>query len=212
MHDATTITATHVEVDLDAPELSNSVWEKAQSAQITRYWSGGNAPIASHAEARLLWSDESLNVRFVCNQQQPLVVSPNPQLDRKTIGLWDRDVCEIFIAPFPNHPDRYLEFEAAPTGEWVDLAVCFKDGKRVKDFDFVSGMTVISRVSEDRLEIAMRIPWSDEIPRPQRGDEWRANLFRCVGLGNERYLAWQPTFSPEPNFHVPEAFGKLQFI
>lgn len=207
-----TITAGYVAVDLDARELSNPVWGGAQTAHITHYWSGADAPVAVHAEVRLLWSDESLHVRFVCNQHQPLLVSANPQLERKTIGLWDRDVCEIFIAPVPSHLDRYFEFEAAPTGEWVDLEVCFKDGKLLKDFDYISGMTVTSRVSGRRLEIAMHIPWSITMPKPESGDEWRVNLFRCVGLGNERYLAWQPTFAPEPNFHVPAAFGKLRFI
>ncbi len=38
------------------------------------------------------------------------------------------------------------------------------------------------------------------------------NLFRCIGVGNERYLAWQPTGTPEPLFHVPEAFGWIQFV
>jgi hypothetical protein len=94
----------------------------------------------------------------------------------------------------------------------VDLAVDFTETKRENNFEFLSGITVAASVSQDQVRIGMRIPWSASIPKPQHGDEWRANLFRCVGLGNERYLAWQPTFSPEPNFHVPHAFGRLRFI
>lgn len=204
------IAASYVGSEFKAWELANPVWETARPVHITRYWSGEEAPESRHAEARILWSDESLNVRFVCNQRQPLVVSSDPKLDQKTIGLWDRDVCEIFLAPFPDQPDRYFEFEAAPTGEWVDLAVCFKNHKRENDFNFVSGMTVTSRVSANQVEILMRVPWT-AIRTPKRGDEWRANLFRCVGLGNERYLAWRPTLTAEPNFHVPSAFGILRF-
>ena len=39
------------------------------------------------------------------------------------MGLWDRDVCEIFIAPDEHVIERYFEFEAAPTGEWLDVAI-----------------------------------------------------------------------------------------
>jgi len=59
----------------------------------------------------------------------------------------------------------------------------------------------------------MTIPWSKRIPKPKCGDEWKANLFRCVGPDEAtRYLAWRPTRTPEPNFHVPEVFGVLRFV
>lgn len=206
-----TITAHYIVADISADQFQDSAWVIVQPVSITRLWSGEEAAVGSHAEARILWSNESLNVQFICNQDQPLIVNAKPQLDQKTMGLWDRDVCEIFIGPFQDQPLRYFEFEAAPTGEWVDLAVHFTETARENDFEFESGVTVAASVSEDRVIIGMRIPWSAAIPRPQHGDEWRANLFRCVGLGNERYLAWQPTFTAEPNFHVPEAFGRLKF-
>lgn len=212
MEQLETITAHYVWADISPHQFQDPAWGKAQPVFLTRFWSGEEAPVGTHAEARIIWSDESLNVQFACNQDQPLIVSANPQLDQKTIGLWDRDVCEIFIAPFQDQPHRYFEFEAAPTGEWVDLAVDFTETKRENNFEFLSGITVAASVSQDQVIIGMRIPWSASIPKPQHGDEWRANLFRCVGLGNERYLAWQPTFSPEPNFHVPDAFGRLRFI
>jgi alpha-galactosidase len=191
--------------DISVSDIESSHWLSANPIAITRQWSGEIAPSERHAEVRSLWTEQALYVRFVCRQTEALIVSANPQLDRKTIGLWNRDVCEIFIAPEPNTPARYFEFEAAPTGEWVDLAINFKGSVRETDFEFQSGMT-------EELTIAMRIPWSNVIPKPERGVRWRANLFRCVGAGNERYLAWQPTHTEEPNFHVPEVFGWLRFV
>ena len=42
---------------------------------------------------------------------------------------------------------------------------------------------------------------------------WRANFYRVEGRQEPRfYSAWQPTKTPQPNFHVPEAFGYLQFV
>src|SRR5206468_5615442 len=106
-----------------------------QPVQITHYWSGDPAPAARHAEARLCWNDEGLIVRFVCEQHEPLIVAEHPVTDGKTIGLWDRDVCEIFVAPDTTTPNRYFEFEAAPTGEWIDLGIQITPAGKETEWD-----------------------------------------------------------------------------
>lgn len=206
------IKAQHVARAPSASELDHAAWNKADAIRIARYWSGEEAPASRHAEARLLWSDEALCVRFVCRQAEPLILSAAPQTDKKTIGLWDRDVCEIFIAPDVAHPERYFEFEAAPTGEWLDLAIRWKPEERETDWDFRSGMTSAARIGSSSITVAMHIPWKALGHAPQAGERWRGNLFRCVGAGETRgYLAWQPTRTEQPHFHVPEAFGEIIF-
>jgi len=195
-----------------APYFDHPIWEDCQPIAINHYWSGEPAPSARHAEARICWSNEALHVRFVGAQHEPLIVSDNPRTDQKTLGLWDRDVCEIFVAPDVARPERYFEFEAAPTGEWIDLGIVVRPTGRETDWDFVSGFTTTAKLEGEQLTIGMRIPWSEAIPKPSPGDVWRVNLFRCVGPeAPERYLAWIPTKTPEPNFHVPEVFGDLRF-
>jgi hypothetical protein len=196
---------------LSIGDLDNPDWQGAPSINITRYWSGATAPIERHTEVRICWDEEALSVRFVCSQHEPLIISSNPVTDKKTLGLWDRDVCEIFVAPDAMKPERYFEFEAAPTGEWVDLGILMTPSGRETDWDYHSGMSAVARVQPDRVIVGMSIPWSESIPKPERREEWRINLFRCVGPGLERYLAWQPTRTSQPNFHVPEAFGWLRF-
>jgi Carbohydrate family 9 binding domain-like len=210
---ANTATAEYVKHDLNARDFDHTAWRNATPIQITRYWSGEDAPKGRHAEARILWSDRALCVRYICNQTEPLVINPTPHTQKKTVGLWDRDVCEVFLAPDEHLPERYFEFEAAPTGEWIDLAIHWLPEKRETDWEFHSGMTAAARVEKDRVVIVMRIPWDDWIHKPQKGERWRANLFRCVGSGETRgYLTWQPTRTPQPNFHVPKVFGWLRFI
>ncbi|MGH9967503.1 MAG: carbohydrate-binding family 9-like protein [Pyrinomonadaceae bacterium] len=207
-----TIEVVYTTIDLSAGLMDHAEWNRARPIQITRYWSGAEAEAGRHCEARILWSDDSLGVRFVCRQNEPLVVSPNPQTKKKTIGLWDRDVCEIFIAPDSHEPNRYFEFEASPAAEWIDLAIHLTAQRRETDWDFHSGMTASSRVEKHQVIIAMQIPWDDWIHKPGRGERWRANLFRCVGSEKDRgYLAWQPTRTDKPNFHVPKVFGSLVF-
>lgn len=205
------IEAPWISSDLLADDLESPEWQLATPLAITHDWAGKPAAPERHAEARILWSDAALHVRFVGNQLGPPIVNANPQPEAKTIGLWDRDVCEIFIAPNAEKPERYFEFEAAPTGEWLDLAVHWNPKKRESNWEFESGMTVGAQIEEDSVVIAMRIPWSDSIPRPDEGKRWRVNLFRCVGKDWDRYLAWRPTKTEEPNFHLPEAFGWLVF-
>ena len=206
------ITAKHTNTNLTAGQLDAPEWNQARAVQIDRYWSGEKAPTDRHAETRILWSSTALHIRFVCHQAEPLVISSTPQIAKKTMGLWDRDVCEIFIAPDENVIERYVEFEAAPTGEWLDVAIHWSPEKRDSDWDFNSHMTTAAHVEKDRVTIAMRLPWNQWIHEPQAGERWRANLFRCVGSGETRgYLAWQPTRTPQPNFHVPQVFGRLVF-
>lgn len=214
------VEARHTPVDLSVADLNNPAWAKAQIIRIDRYWSGESAPSGRHAEARILWSSKALHVLFGCHENEPLIVNPNPQTATKTIGLWDRDVCEIFIAPDPHVVERYFEFEAAPTSEWLDVAIHWTPERRESDWEFHSGMTVATDLNHDPrmivkdgyFRIAMRIPWNHWIHSPQKSERWRVNFFRCVGKDpNRGYLAWQPTRTPQPNFHVPQAFGWLVF-
>jgi hypothetical protein len=206
-----TIEALYSQAKLTAAELDHVEWSRAQPIHITHKWSGEAAPASRHAEARILWTNEFLIVRFVCRQEEPLTLYSNPQIHTKTPRLWDRDVCEIFLAPDPDTPERYFEFEASPAGEWVDIAITFTPTGRETSFEFQSGMKAAASIHAKQTIICMAIPWSLYIPQPTSGDRWRVNLFRCVGLGDERYLAWQPTYTDEPNFHVPEVFGELEF-
>ncbi len=198
------------EVGVD--DFGHEAWAGARPARIVRYWSGEPAPPERQAEARLLWDDRALLVKFDCRQAEPLVVAPRPNLREKTIGLWDRDVCEIFVAPNPSEPERYFEFEAAPTGEWLDLSVHWRPQGRETGWRYRSGMGAAARVAEGSVTIVMRIPFKALGRTPRAGERWRANLFRCVGTDPVyRYLAWQPTHTETPNFHVPERFGWLAF-
>ncbi|MDQ1591212.1 MAG: hypothetical protein QOG71_1839 [Pyrinomonadaceae bacterium] len=195
-------------------ELDHAEWARARPVRLKRYWSGEAAPFARQAEARLMWDERGLSARFVCEQREPLVVSASPERGWKTVGLWDRDVCELFVAPRADDPSRYFEFEVAPTGEWLDLALRVGVFGRETDWGFYSGMESAARIAADSVAVAMRVPWDafGVGGAPRAGERWRANLFRCVGAGETRgYVAWQPTHAPEPNFHVPEKFGWLHF-
>ena len=171
---------------------------------------GKDAPVERQLSARLLWSDEALYVRFEANQGEPLVVADNPDLAKKTLGLWDRDVCEIFVAPDVREPRKYFEFEIAPTGEWIDVALDITSGTRRSDWEYRSGMESAAKIGDDKVTSAIKIPFTALGKTPKAGDVWLGNILRCVGKDPDRgYLAWSPTMTKEPNFHVPERFGRF---
>lgn len=202
----------HIETDFPISEFDNANWESAKEILIENYWSGEKAEIGRQAKAKLLWSDSAFYVRFEANQFEPLVISPTLNLKTKTVGLWDRDVCEIFVAPNREEPQKYYEFEIAPTGEWLDLKIHQLPEQRETDFDYRSEMRSAAQIEAGKVLTAIKIPWEAFGTAPRENDIWRGNLFRCVGSGAKRgYLAWSPTRTVQPNFHVPEAFGEFQF-
>ncbi len=107
-----------------------------------------------------MWSDTALYVRFDASQDEPLVVSEKPDLTKKVIGLWDRDVCEIFIAPDKANRKKYFEFEIAPTGEWIDLGIEVTSQGRKTDFEYRSGMTSAAVIEKGRVVMAIKIPFA----------------------------------------------------
>jgi hypothetical protein len=206
------VEALRVGAGVAAGDFENPAWARARAAHIARYWSGEDAPPGRRAEARVLWDASGFAVRFDCRQAEPLVVSDAPRLDRKTVGLWERDVCEMFLTPEQGPVKHYAEFEVAPTGEWLDLTVAVGPKELEKNWEYASGMTAAARVRPGSVTSSLRVPWEAFGRAPSKGERWRCNLFRCVGRDPSRgYLAWQPTHTPEPAFHVPEKFGWIVF-
>lgn len=205
-------TISHIANDFSIRDLDNARWKSADKIDVDTYWNGDKAPSGRRFEVRLLWSSSALYVRFEAAQSEQLVVSEKPQVSTKTMNLWGRDVAEIFLAPDRAAPEKYLEFEVAPTGEWIDLAIDYTGRERKTDWDFKSGMESAARIGKDKVVMAMKVPWTAFGETPKPGDVWVGNLYRCVGKDPSRgYLAWSPTMTPEPSFHVPKKFGKFVF-
>ena len=202
-----------VKNDFPISELDNKTWKAANEILIDKYWSGEKAPVGRGFKAKLLWSKTALYVRFEANQTEPLIVSDTPNLKTKTKGLWDRDVCEIFLAPNKADFRRYFEFEIAPNGEWIDLGIYQKPDERITDWDYDSGMQSAARIEKNKVVTAIKVEWKAFGATPKAGDIWLGNILRCVGAGATRgYLAWSPTLTETASFHVPEKFGEFEFI
>jgi alpha-galactosidase len=186
-----------------------SAWEITPSIRFDADWQGKNNDPLRETEVRLLWTPQTLHLRFRARYRN-LTVFPDSDPDGRRDLLWDRDVAEAFLQPNPSAARSYKEFEVSPNGSWIDLNIsCGK--KR----DLRSGVT--RRVSIDETNEQ----WIAELSIPMRSLTaqfdphaiWRANFYRVEGPVEPRfYSAWCPTKTPQPNFHVPEAFGRLVFV
>jgi hypothetical protein len=185
-----------------------SAWEIAPLIRFDTDWQGLNADAERATQVRLLWTAESLYLRFDA-RYRTITVFPDAEASGRRDHLWDRDVCEAFLQPNPCERRRYKEFEIAPNGFWIDLDIA--PGEK---HDLESGLKRRTEIDTGNKQ------WRAELLLPMKcltlqfdaSAQWRANFYRVEGAEEPRfYSAWQPTHSAYPKFHVPEAFGWLVF-
>jgi alpha-galactosidase len=185
-----------------------SSWERAVPLRFDADWRGKNADAARETEVRLLWTAESLFLRFLA-KYRTITVFPDADRSGRRDQLWDRDVAEVFLQPDRSNLRRYKEFEVSPNGLWIDLDIA--PGEK---HDLKSGLRRrVVRKGAQKIWIAeLEIPVKCLVARFDPAATWRVNFYRVEGAEEPRfYAAWRPTGTAVPNFHVPEAFGELVF-
>jgi len=195
------------ELRLDAATFAEE-WRNASPVNFSSDWQGKNGDPTRETEVRALWSLPYLYLRFECHYRELFVFEDSDANGRRD-HLWDRDVAEAFLQPDPSRANFYREFEVSPNGMWIDLDI-FPGGRA----DLKSGLQRSIHVNEkSRTWTAeLAIPMKSLIANFDPSAIWRVNFYRVEGKSEPRaYLAWQPTKTAQPNFHVPSAFGKLRF-
>ena len=185
-----------------------SSWKRAVPLRFSANWQGENADPQRETVVRLLWTPETLFLRFRARYRTITVFSDAEPSGRRD-QLWDRDVAEVFLQPDPSNLRRYKEFEVSPNGFWLDLDI----DPGVKH-DLKSGLRrrVILDQTRKIWTADLAIPMSCLVVKFDPAAAWRVNFYRVEGAQEPRfYSAWRATGTPVPNFHVPEAFGELVF-
>ncbi len=164
-------------------------------------------------QVRSRWTRTSLYVLFICPYEE-LYLNPQPVTNRKTFGLWDWDVAELFIGCDFQNIRHYKEFEVSPQGEWVDLEVNLDLPDHTVGWQWNSGCDVAARIDQTECVWygAMRVPFAAiDSQTPAAGRIFRANLCRSQGPPRHRQLiAWRAPM--KETFHVPENFGYLELV
>jgi len=187
---------------------SSKAWRRAKPVLFDTDWQGKNPDPRRQTEVRLLWRPELLFLKFVARYRVITVFDDSDSTGRRD-RLWDRDVAEVFLQPDLSHLRCYKEFEVSPNGFWIDLEIANGVLQHIK-----SGLQ--HRVSIDKAAkkwtAELAIPMNSLAQHFDPASLWHVNFFRVEGPAEPRfYSAWQPTNTPQPNFHVPERFGFLKF-
>ncbi|MDQ2776222.1 MAG: carbohydrate-binding family 9-like protein [Acidobacteriota bacterium] len=211
-----TFTIRHVD---GHPELSLDpgapVWKNAASQSMSKDCTREIDYPNLKSEIRAFWTDTDLYVLFQCPYTELNLFLPADNTVER-VGLWDRDVVEMFLGDDWTNIRHYREFEIAPTGDWIDLAIDLDHNSY--DHNWQSGWKTAARIEKKRKiwYAAARIPLTAVTGKPvSSGTRWRANLYRIDGLGADpqrHFMCWQPTCVQKRDAnHVPEHFGTLIF-
>lgn len=183
-------------------------WKEAPPIRFERDWQGKEPDPNRATEVRVIWEPEALYLRFVAHFRTITVfgdAEPNGRRDH----LWDRDVAEAFLQPPELTGQHYREIEVSPNNYWIDLDIAPR-GKR----DLRSGLARRTGIDRSSMiwQAELALPMQSLTTRFNPDEAWRANFYRVEGAEEPRfYSAWRATKTAVPNFHVPEAFGKLVF-
>jgi hypothetical protein len=193
-------------------DLQSIFWKGTRVVEM-KYDAHGHLWDQQFTHVRSRWTITSLYILFVCPYEE-LHLNPHPATDRKTFGLWNWDVAELFIGCDFQNIRHYKEFEISPQGEWVDLEVDLDLPDHTVGWKWNSGFEVAARIDQAQRTWygAMRIPFTAIDPQaPTAGRIFRANLCRSHGPHLRRQLtAWRAPM--KDTFHVPEKFGYLKLV
>ncbi|HRH00653.1 MAG TPA: carbohydrate-binding family 9-like protein, partial [Polyangiaceae bacterium] len=196
-----------------APELDgqvDAVWATATPVTWDTDWSGRATGVRT--TARFLWSERALYALWEL-EGAGLHTDTSRPVDRERERLYQEDCVELFLTPDPARPRRYFEIEVGPFGHVFDIDVD-RDAKR-EDVAWSSGAKVGTRrdAAGRKATIEVALTAGELVAALGPGKRLPLGLFRMEGkreAGRDRlYLAFRPTRTPKPNFHVPEAFGRL---
>jgi len=203
----------------EEPELStdpqSEAWRNAGAVWIEKDCTQTLEYPDLRSEARAFWTRGHVFFLFICPfRELNLFLQARGNGDRDK--LWDRDVVEIFLGDDWQNIRHYREFEIAPTGDWIDLAIDLD--RKGEGARWNSGWRTLARIDQEaRIWYAAAAIPLRAVSRDgaEPGTRWRMNLYRIDGKGPDavrRFLCWQPTcaVNRDPN-HVPEAFGTLVF-
>jgi len=186
-----------------------NAWNSPEPILFESDWQDKNPDPERATEVCLLWTPEKLFLHYR-SRYRTLTVFNDADPSGRRDQLWERDVVEVFIQSDPTYPGHYLEFEVSPNGFWIDLDI--EHGERS---DPQSGMKCRTKIDKNAKiwTAELAIPMHSLVQYFDQSSIWRANFFRVEGETEPRfYSSWRPTNTPQPNFHVPTAFGKLRFL
>lgn len=180
---------------------------KARVVTFDTDWSG--KPTAVKTSVRFAWSKDALWMRWDLDSAGVNADDSKP-IESERAKLYEEDCVELFLGQDPTDRNRYWELEVGPLGHFLDIAI--DRGAKKSDVGWSSNSKITTKVDRDKkhvtIDVAVRSP--DVLAVLKKGARLPLGLYRMEGKKPDRlFLAWSPTRTPKPDFHVPSMFGTL---
>ena len=196
-------------------------WSQTDALELTHYM--GDKP--SHlpkTQAKVLYDDENIYVFFTVEDQYIRSVVNAHQ------GPVCRDSCvEFFFTPGEDISQGYFNVEAN-CGGIILLSHQKLRGVDVQAVDVadINKMTIEHSMPQIvKPEIAEPTTWTLKytLPltilekyapskKPAPGVKWKANFYKCGDdTSHPHWLTWSVVDKPQPDFHLPQYFGTIEF-
>lgn len=186
-------------------KADDPAWARAAPTSFDTDWSGAATGIRT--DVRFAWSDRGLFALFEL-QDAGFNVDRSRSTGEEREKLYEEDCVELFLGHDVEDPKHYAEVEIGPFGHWFDLDV-HRGG--VSDTAWSSAATIATTqdAKAKRAVIEVRLNAKEIVARLRSGERLPLGIYRMEGRSPRRYLAFSPTETKKPNFHVPEKFGTL---
>lgn len=197
------------------------IWNKTKAISIDNYM--GDKP--SHfpkTKVKLRYDEENIYVIFSVADQYIRAIA------KEANGrVWEDSCVEFFFSPGPDTERGYFNFEANCSG--VFLFEYHLDNGDTKGFVSIEDRKniEISHSLKKNVEQESDLPesWTLEysiplsmlsnymkVEKPGTGVSWRANFYKCADkTSHPHWLTRAEVDYPNPKFHLPDFFGRLDF-
>ncbi len=207
-------------VKIDA-KWDKKEWKKVPAADIVNYM--GKVPeFKPEAQVKMMYDKDNIYLIF-------RVKDRNVRCITNTINgpVWQDSAVEFFFSPDADLPLLYFNLETNCGGTPLlhYNVVPRKESKRLSEEEIRQIEIAHSLPELTDPEIKEPVTWTLEykiplsllekyskVTRPVKGVEWKANFYKIAeNSSNPHYITWSEIDKPKPDFHVPQAFGKLVF-
>lgn len=202
---------------LDVPVCKGAFdFQNAAETEAFVLSSGSSIPPMHTTHSKLCYTHDGLYVLFEAED----AFTYNPYKNCND-DLYEYDVVEMFIAPGlgspVSAPQHYVELEISPSGVLFESHIynpydtCHGINGTLIPCDG-SGIVAHTSTTPSGWEAQLFVPFSVISPTSPPPSTLAVNMFRIDivdSQGAEQFIAWSPTDTPEPCFHVPSKFGRL---
>jgi hypothetical protein len=219
-------------IKIDA-DWDKKQWKRVKSIAITNYIREEvDRPVfRPEVHAKMVYDKDNLYIIFRVKDKYVRSIT-----DRINGPVYRDSAVEFFFAPDTEKPLDYFNLETNCGGtalfEFHRNLDGRRESQRIAEEEIMQIEIVSSLPKVVDPEIAEEITWTIEyripmivlqkystITTPAKGAEWRANFYKIAEINsNPHHITWSKIDHiweaynyPRPNFHIPEAFGKLFF-